>query len=136
MTCNSNGVRDDNWDVEFDGNYIGTVDIDTNNFWADVMLPSSFSAYPLAAAIYSPCVLVKTRYDSAYLNTVDFVGSHVLKLTCTQINGLGNFFELKAIRIQLSGGSVDIISSQTLTSVSGTYILGDVLTRNINISQC
>jgi hypothetical protein len=136
-TCNANGIRDDSWHVDFDGTYIGDVNITTDNTYADIMIPSYFSMDSLHASLYPGCASVLSRFDSSYLDTVTFPGSHVLKFTCYALNGANNFFTINAIKIKSFGGVVSSAGVvQNLGTISGTYAINDVVNVNVTIGLC
>jgi hypothetical protein len=137
VTCNSNAIRDDSWHLDFDGTFIGNVDIDTDAALADIMLPARFSAYSIDSSMYSGCSAIKSRFDSTYLDSVDFLGDHTLKFTCYQLNGANNFFTIKVVKFRISGGALVIVGTpQNLTDIGGAYIVGDIVTRDVNIALC
>lgn len=134
-TCNANGIRDDSWDVRIDGVYIGTVNIDTDVTQADVFAPLSLAASSLDAGIYNGCTSVKSRFDTAAMDALT-PGNHTLTFTCVQVNGAGNLFTLNVMSIKDISGVLNKINSSPLASISGTYIVGDVVTRSVNINVC
>lgn len=134
-TCNANAVRDDSWDVRIDGVLIGTVNIDTDVAQADVFAPLSLAASSLAPNVYTGCTSVKSRFDTAAMDSLT-AGSHTLTFTCVQLNGAGNAFTLTVMSIKNIGGVLTKVNENVLASISGTYIVGDVVTRSVVINVC
>lgn len=134
-TCNANAIRDDSWAVRIDGVYIGDVNIATDVAAADIFAPLSLAAYSLDPDTYTGCTSVQSRFNTAFMDTLT-TGIHTMTLTNIGVNGAGNLFTINAMSIRKVGSVLHKAHIQVLADVSGTYLLGDVVTRLVAISLC
>jgi hypothetical protein len=134
-SCNANAVKDDGFHVDMDGTYIGDINLDTNAAQSVLIIPQSYilaGATLTDPALFNGCSGLLRYLGSTYLDTVIFAGAHTLTFTCYVLNGSNSAFNIYVQKVKLIGTSVTPVGSpQNLTSISGTFSVGDVVTRSV-----
>jgi hypothetical protein len=129
--CNSNAVKDDNFDVYLNDVYIGALDLNSNTQVGSVFIASLNPDLEITAPDFvCPLSLIQTyRFDPSIVQEVN-----VIEMRNTQINFNGNYGLVGVRNYQLSGN--DLISPCTVANFVYDGDDGSSFTFNFPYNSC
>ncbi len=132
QVCNSNSVRDDNFNVYLNDNYIGYLDLSTNAQVGSVFIASLDTGLNITAPDFGcPLALMDTyRFDPAFVQ----YGNNVLELRNDQNNGTGNYGIIGIRNYELSGSN--LINPCTVNNLTFSGGSGTSFTFNFSYTEC
>ena len=129
--CNSNSIKDDNFDIYLNDTYIGAVDLNANAQVGSVFIADLNTAITLGSADFvCPLNLMVTYYfDPALLQP-----TNVLEMRNTQNNGAGNAGSVGIRNYLLTGTTLS--DPCVITNLQYSGFSGDSFTFDFNYTQC
>lgn len=132
QVCNSNSVRDDNFEVYLNDNYIGFLDLEENAQVGSVFIATTDSGLSVAYPDFAcPMGLMETyRFNPSFVR----YGENVLELRNAQNNSSGNYGVIGIRNYEIVGGNLQNPCKVEDLTYSGTS--GQSFNFTFNYTEC